>query len=151
MSCDCCNTTTPHSRVACPACGQPGEAVTTTTLLHQLATPWQQSLDRNPYYFCNQSACAVVYFNEVGTRFTGTQLRQPVGQKSTDTERPLCYCFDLRFSDMIDTDKARRCRNFVIEQTRNKVCACEQRNPSGRCCLRDFPDFPHAPKEEEQP
>jgi hypothetical protein len=53
--------------------------------------------------------------------------------------RTLCYCFDIRFSDLSDAAAAKQCREFVINQTRNKVCACEQRNPSGRCCLRDFP------------
>jgi hypothetical protein len=27
----------------------------------------------------------------------------------------------------------------VIEQTRLHNCACDVRNPSGRCCLKDFP------------
>jgi len=27
---------------------------------------------------------------------------------------------------------------FVVQQTKEKLCACESRNPSGRCCLADF-------------
>jgi len=27
---------------------------------------------------------------------------------------------------------------FVIQQTKEGLCACESRNPSGRCCLADF-------------
>lgn len=144
MSCDCCSSTaTPPGKVSCPACGQPGEAVSTTTLLHQLTTPWQQPPGDEACYFCNHPDCTVVYFSSNGTRFGREALRQPPGQKSSSVERTLCYCFDIRFSDLTDPATARQCRDFVIQQTRNKVCACEQRNPSGRCCLRDFP------KEEE--
>lgn len=74
-----------------------------------------------------------------GGHFTTDAVRLPVGQKSTDTQRTLCYCFDIRFSDLADSASAKRCHDFVIDETRNKVCSCEERNPSGRCCLRDFP------------
>jgi len=30
-------------------------------------------------------------------------------------------------------------RDFVVAQTRLGLCACDTRNPSGRCCLIDFP------------
>jgi hypothetical protein len=30
-------------------------------------------------------------------------------------------------------------REFVVEQTKLKHCACEVQNPSGKCCLKDFP------------
>jgi hypothetical protein len=113
-------------------------------LLHQLRAPWQHSISDTPHYFCSQSGCEIVYFGSGGQRFTAEALRQPVGQKSEDAARTICYCFDIRFSDLTDAASAKRCRDFVIEETRNKVCACEQRNPSGRCCLRDFP------KQEEQ-
>lgn len=140
MSCHCCATPeAPPRRRPCPGCGEPGEAVGATTLLHQLRTPWRQPLDAGPYYFCNQSSCAVVYFSGAGQRFATTALRQPVGQKSSDEGRTLCYCFDIRYSDLSDEASARQCREFVIAQTRQKVCACTERNPSGHCCLRDFP------------
>jgi hypothetical protein len=113
--------------------------VTTTTLLHQLAKPWQQSPGDEPYYFCNQPGCTVVYFTTSGRQFGAEALRQPVGQKSTAAGRTFCYCFDIRFSDLAHATAARQRRDFVIQKTRHKVCACEQRNPSGRCCLRDFP------------
>lgn len=140
MSCNCCSSAhEPPRRAPCPGCGEPGEAVTTTTLLHQLATPWQQRIADEPHYFCNQSACPVVYFDNAGQRFDSTALRQAVGQKSTAPGRTLCYCFDIRYSDLSDEARARQCREFVLAQTRHKVCACEERNPSGHCCLRDFP------------
>ena len=30
-------------------------------------------------------------------------------------------------------------KDFVIKSTKEKTCACTTRNPSGKCCLKDFP------------
>ncbi len=140
MSCDCCtNTKKPPTVANCPGCNGQGDAVGTTTLLHQLKRPWQQGLEEGDYYFCAEQECEVVYFSREGARFDDTALRTAVGQKSTEPERLICYCFDIRHSDLADEASAKQCRDFVISETRNKVCACEQRNPSGKCCLRDFP------------
>ncbi len=139
MSCSCCSTDTPTQSVACPACGQQGDAVTTTTLLHQLRRPWQQEVGDADYYFCSRRDCDVVYFSAQGAAFNTGQLRQAVGQKSTAAERTLCYCFDIRFNDIEERGAEQRLRDFVIAKTRDKLCRCEERNPSGRCCLRDFP------------
>jgi hypothetical protein len=54
----------------------------------------------------------------------------------------VCYCFDI---SMADIEAARKendgdaCRQFVIQQTKASTCDCETRNPSGKCCLGDFP------------
>lgn len=140
MSCNCCvPADQPPVRVACPGCQQPAETVSASTLLHQLARPWQRSLGDQQYYFCAQPGCELVYFDNAESRFGSEALRQPVGQKATDESRTLCYCFDIRHSDLTDAEAATQCRDFVIEKTRSKLCSCETHNPSGRCCLRDFP------------
>lgn len=138
MSCGCCSSSTPN-KATCPDCGESAEDVSITTLLHQLKQPWQQSISDGPWFFCQQVGCDTVYFSSEGERFTTAQLRQPVGQKSNEKNRPLCYCFDIRHSDLSDAESARACREFVIDKTRDKQCVCEERNPSGKCCLRDFP------------
>jgi len=38
-----------------------------------------------------------------------------------------------------DYQSDKRLKDFVVEQTKADVCACDIRNPSGRCCLKDFP------------
>ncbi len=140
MSCNCCESANkPPQKVACPACHQAAETVSTTTLLHQLRAPWRQSLGGQQYYFCAHPGCELVYFDSAGSRFDSAALRQAVGQKSTAAARTLCYCFDIRHSDLGDRAAAKQCRDFVIEKTRSKLCSCETHNPSGRCCLRDFP------------
>jgi len=32
-------------------------------------------------------------------------------------------------------------KSFVIEKTKGHFCECEARNPSGKCCLKDFPKY----------
>jgi len=33
---------------------------------------------------------------------------------------------------------AKAMKAFVVQQTKEGLCACEARNTSGRCCLADF-------------
>jgi hypothetical protein len=86
--------------------------------------------------------CDTVYFGEDGSLYRRDDLRQDVGQKSTDRDRTLCYCFDVTESTVLEelerTGKSQS-KAFVMEQVKQKQCACEIRNPSGKCCLKDFP------------
>ena len=135
MSCGCCSIESTPPKADCPGCGQQCETISHTTLIHQLRTPWRHALEGD-FYFCNSPECDTVYFSTSGGQFDRHALRQQVGQKSTAPDRMLCYCFDIRYSDL---DDAQSPRDFVIDKTRGQLCACEERNPSGRCCLRDFP------------
>jgi hypothetical protein len=78
----------------------------------------------------------VVDFGEDGQRFGAEALREPVGQKGKGAEAMLCYCFDIHYGEAARDASLKR---FVIEQTAAGCCSCEVRNPSGRCCLKDFP------------
>lgn len=109
------------------------------TLLQQLKHPWENIPDSGQeFYFCATPGCRVVYFAAAGKTLGEEALRQPVGQKRCAAEDPLCYCFDIRYGDT--SGDGGKCRQFVIDKTRAGLCACNSRNPSGRCCLRDFPD-----------
>ena len=48
----------------------------------------------------------------------------------------LCYCFGVSRADF---DRNPGTKDFVTAQTKAGLCACETSNPSGRCCLKDFP------------
>ncbi len=149
MSADCCG----ESRVAengraaartraCPACGHRAQSVAALTLLHQLRAPLNRELAEQPYWFCAEAACSTVYFGRDGVSYSAADLRAAVGQKSADPERLICYCFGItaaRVEQERAEDGASVSRRFVREQTRRGNCACELRNPSGKCCLRDFP------------
>lgn len=51
-------------------------------------------------------------------------------------DRIICYCFDIRLSDYL-RDPA--LKEFVVEKTKAGLCSCKAMNPSGNCCLKDFP------------
>lgn len=128
--------------VMCPSCHARAKGVGLTTLLHQVKAPLNQSLSDQAYFFCAQVDCETVYFTLNGLRFNREQICGSVGQKSLDPERTLCYCFDITaamVSDEIRLEGNSSSKAFVVEQTKLKNCACDLRNPSGRCCLKEFP------------
>ena len=121
---------------ACPGDGQLSTEVPNSTLLHHLQAPWAQEIKPLKYYFCDSPDCEVVYFAEDDSRFTLQQLRGPVGQKQSDASRLLCYCFGVTEAAYLNNPAI---KEFVVAQTKAGTCACDSRNPSGRCCLKDFP------------
>lgn len=121
----------------CPVNGQRYSNVKLKTMLHHLVAPWDMKLEEQGYYFCTDPDCDVVYFGQDNSTFGEAQLRTIVWQKSHSEDSDICYCFGV--SQMLArSDPA--VKRFVIEQTQASRCACEVRNPSGRCCLKDFPN-----------
>ena len=123
----------------CPVNGRVYEAVNHRTVLHHAKAPWARQVPAQGYYFCTDPDCEVVYFGEDDCLLTRNDLRAAVGQKSRAPDRPVCYCFDIRANDAL-AENAVIARQFVIDHTRDGSCACAIRNPSGRCCLKEFPD-----------
>ena len=148
---DCCTppkdvstlTTGKHpSKMVCTACGEMARSVEWSTLLHQLKHPLPMNFLEGFFYFCTQVECDVVYFGIDDTIYQQNHLRQEVGQKSKDPSRLLCYCFGISEADVrkeLDETGKSPARDFVTEQIKMKRCACDIRNPSGKCCLKDFP------------
>ena len=123
-------------KLACPVDGNLCTAVEHRTLLQHLIAPWRHTLSSHQYYFCDNANCPVVYFDTEQHVIGLDDLRGPIGQKQSNRERLLCYCFGVTLAQA-ETDPA--AKRFVIEQTKQGSCSCETRNPSGRCCLKDFP------------
>ena len=138
MGCCCSGTESPTRprRLVCPGCGGERPLVERKTLLNQLTQPWRESLPEQGYGFCDGRDCEVVYFGEDGIQLRTEGLRGEVGQKRREGDAPLCYCFGIRYAEA-EADPTLRA--FVIEQTDSGQCSCDSRNPSGRCCLKDFP------------
>ena len=92
------------------------------------------------YRFCPDPACAVVYFDSTGQRFTTTDVRVPVWQKEPFGHRMVCYCFDENEA-AIGAEIEQHGRSGAVERVRQHIsegrCACEVRNPRGSCCLGD--------------
>ena len=133
-SCD-----TSPKKANCPLNGQAYSQVSLRTVLHHVTKPWQRTLRSQAYYFCDDPDCEVVYFGDDQQLIRQDELRLTVGQKSRSPDKYICYCFDIRMTDLQVGGDHEKLKAFVVGQTRDSTCDCEIRNPSGRCCLKDFP------------
>jgi hypothetical protein len=137
---NCCKTsqpTTHQNKHVCPVNGKPYNEVPIDTVMHHINKPWDNPLKDQAYYFCDDPECDVVYFASDNSTIAKSSLRTVVGIKDQANESPICYCFGVNRQQSKETPEAKA---FVIEQTRNHTCSCSTSNPSGRCCLKDFPN-----------
>jgi hypothetical protein len=137
---DCCannvNSANYPKSHTCPENGKSYHYVKRKTVLHHIVHPWRRSLPEQGYYFCSDPNCDIVYFGQDNTMIHADSVRTTVWQKSGGVENPFCYCFGVTKKQAC-ADK--NIKAFIIAQTKNFICSCETSNPSGRCCLKDFP------------
>lgn len=107
------------------------------TIAHHIKAPWAWEPSAERYYFCDAQDCDVAYFGDDKSVIPTSRLRTRIGVKERAKHDLLCYCFGVSRADF-ERDPATR--EFVIAQTKIGACSCETRNPSGRCCLKDFPE-----------
>ncbi|MDQ7005096.1 MAG: hypothetical protein Q9N67_09360 [Ghiorsea sp.] len=123
--------------VACPECTVMGSPVTVQTIIHHVQQPWLWQKDQQDeawdYYFCASQGCTTVYFSSQA-QIKQDELRLEVGVKSSNEDTLICYCFDVSRKNASHPD----IKAYVIGQTKAKQCACSVRNPSGRCCIKNF-------------
>jgi len=132
---DCCNTSSPSKKHICPVNGQSYSQVSTRTVKHHIAEPWNYDLSTTNYYFCSAPDCDVVYFGLDDSIIKASQLRTKVGTKTNDQDALICYCFGVT---RLQAEENPNIKTYVMEQTKNHICSCETSNPSGKCCLKDF-------------
>lgn len=143
---DCCNNKDSEKKgcdqnslprkFICPVNEQQYIEVEKKTILQHIKSPWENPLHENKYYFCDDPDCDVVYFGLKGSIINKSELRTVVGKKESSKETLVCYCFGV--SKALAEQKP-EIKTYVSQQTKEKNCACDIRNPSGRCCLKDFP------------
>lgn len=131
-----CTRTGNPKRRRCPANGQEYAGVSTTTIKHHISRPWNWRDKEQGYYFCSDPECNVVYFGEDDTVIDKGELRTRVGLKDRSGTALVCYCFGVTKIEAVNNPDV---ATFVRQETGKRTCACETRNPSGRCCLADFP------------
>ena len=132
-----CSSNVPPNKAKCPINGKEYPAVSPTTIKHHIIEPWDWKVKTQGYYFCDDPDCDVVYFGEDSSLIYQSDLRTEVGAKEKSPDRVLCYCFGVTMGRAkADND----IKSFVLKETKEQSCACETRNPSGRCCLKDFPN-----------
>jgi len=124
-------------KLCCPANGSIYKTVPFKTVLHHLKKPWRSKAKDQAYYFCDDTNCDVVYFGEDQSIINHNELKTRVGNKQASDDSMICYCFNVTRQDAL-ADK--NIRQFVVNATKNKQCNCEISNPSGKCCLKDFPN-----------
>ncbi len=123
----------------CPECGRKGKKVQRTTMEH-LVQPSQVSENTTgQYFFCESPRCKAVYFSSPGKRiFHKQDLTVRVGLKETEDPVPICYCFGytqkMAWDEIAETGKT-EIPNKIKAEIQTGNCACEVKNPSGRCCL----------------
>lgn len=137
---DCCTPTSaekhPPKRYVCPVNGKSYSRVAYKTVLHHISKPWQSTPKDQAYYFCDDPNCDVVYFGTDDSTILKHQMRTQVGIKNPSNTGLVCYCFGITKAQSSQDKSAKA---FVIEQTKNSLCSCSTCNPSGKCCLKDFP------------
>ena len=121
----------------CLSCDRPSRPVTLRTMLLMLNPELFDRVGKSLYRFCASPGCPVVYFSRECSFSTG-DLRVRVGLKEKDGPIPLCYCFG--FSEEAAREEIQAKGLTTIPQriavlVSERMCACEERNPSGACCL----------------
>jgi len=126
-----CETKSGTGKLACPACGEKCLPVSLKAMLHHITQPWAYPFSDEQYYYCSNSGCDVVYFSATNKLVHNSAIRSP--DKDEDL---ICFCFGVTRSEVtINKD----IKDFVVTQTKHSMCSCETANPSGRCCLKNFP------------
>jgi hypothetical protein len=134
-SSSCCGDVHPKKH-HCPVNGHEYSDVVARTIAHHLKNAWDWKPTANRYFFCDDPSCDVVYFGDDGSTILKTELRTSLGVKESSEDALLCYCFGVSKKDF---QSAPANRDFVVAQTKAGLCSCETSNPSGRCCLKNFP------------
>ncbi|ADW22560.1 hypothetical protein CSW37_10865 [Thermus scotoductus] len=117
----------------CPQNGRVGLEVPLKTVKNFLTGRALVRLNpASPHYLCQDPACPVVYYGEEGV-YTLGEVRFPIYDKGASL---VCYCFDWTREGLVEAlgqgvDPVAQ----VEEGVRARRCACDQRNPRGRCCL----------------
>ncbi len=125
----------------CPRCGAAGRDIGRETVgaMATLAVP-APLLAHRTYRYCATEACPVVYYGFGGVALERQHVRVPVNAKDTGADVPLCYCFGhTRRSIAEEIAITGRSTAFatITREIKTGNCACEVKNPSGRCCLGD--------------
>lgn len=138
---DCCSVPVnrEETRSRCRVCEQKARQVRRLTMEHLLKEPALAHLTDRSYYFCATPTCSVVYFsNEADSYFHKSDVKVRVGLKETEDPIPVCYCFDFTEKMVLDEIREKGYSTIIDTiraETKAGNCACEIKNPSGKCCL----------------
>lgn len=139
---DCCSIhadQTAPGVLPCPVNGARSKRVD-RLIVRSLARCLPLGMSDAPYYFCEAKDCDVVYFcaSPQMPVFRRKDLLVRVGVKETEDPIPVCYCFGFTRKDIeneiIETGSS-TIAGRIAGEVKSGNCACEVKNPSGKCCL----------------
>ena len=122
---------------SCLACQGPSYPITLRTMLLMLKPEFFDHIGESQYRCCASPECAVIYFSRERC-FTNDDLRIRVGLKEKAASSLLCYCFGFTEQDVrkeIETEGHTTIPERISALIKQRMCACEERNPLGTCCL----------------
>ncbi len=129
----------PPAVMACPVSGARSKQVNVLTV-KSLVRRLSFGAPRAQYYFCQDPSCDVVYFpwQPEAPTFRKADLCVRVGAKEKPDPVPVCYCFGVTRKEIEEelrqTGKSTFAARITAEVQKGN-CACEVKNPSGKCCL----------------
>jgi hypothetical protein len=142
---DCCNSKTGTACAAseakpnaCSSCGHQARPVTTLTV-KSLVRDHTRVPATAEFFFCRTHDCEIVYFSG-DVVFRKCDLKVRVGLKEVQDPIPICYCFDYTRADIrndLESLGKTEIPERIKAEVQNGFCACEVKNPSGKCCLGD--------------
>lgn len=127
--------------MVCPACGSRSKQVQSLTV-KSLVRSLPLGMPAVQYYFCAAPDCDAVYFaaDPGAPLFRRSDLWVRVGVKESEGPVPVCYCFGFT-RESIQEEIRQKGKSTIAEKIKAEVqadnCACELKNPSGKCCLGD--------------
>lgn len=142
---DCCTVNSKQRSVpavmACPANGARSKQVDMLAI-KSLVRRFPLGMQATQYYFCEARDCDVVYFplDPKAPIFRRDDLLIRVSAKENSDLVPVCYCFGFTRKDIeneIAETKGSTVADRITAEIRAGNCACEVKNPSGKCCLGD--------------
>lgn len=135
----CCTAPQPAASSICLLCGKTGKPVDRMTVEALMRPDLRASVAETQYYLLEGPACDVVYFAQDPPHYVyARDLTVRVGSKVTEDPVPVCYCFEKTERMVIDDFLAHGRSTIFAEITAHVAaneCACEVKNPAGRCCL----------------
>lgn len=140
---DCCavkeTPAAPPAAMICPGCGSRSKQVDILTV-KSLVRRLPFGMAPTQYYFCEAAECDVVYFpfNFRAPMFRRADLLVRVGQKGGPDPLLVCYCFGVTRGDIEEELRQTGKTTFaarITAEVQKGNCACEVKNPSGKCCL----------------
>ena len=130
----CASTPVEVSGSGCPTCGRVGKTVARTTvsaLTRGLVAPHQD------FRLCREPACPTVYYGSLGSLFGVNDMHVVPGFKE-GSEGWVCYCYHHSLRSL-ERELRETGESTVVAEITAEVqagnCACDVRNPTGKCCL----------------